>query len=146
MSPRPGLTKVRRIPHISKTTRSFVRTLEGAVRRWLELADVVSEGAAGRGAKASGRLIYFGSTSILLQWDRAPDETLCDPAVYGALNSDPHLRLRALRVARREAEARAGEDLLQVRADITTRSTARGFLITVDVEAELANRALLSRR
>lgn len=146
MSPRPGLAKVRSIPHVSRTTKSFVRTLEGALRSWLELGDVISEGAATSQKGKPDRPTYFGSTSILLAWNRAPDDKLRDPAAYGALDGDPHLRLRALRIARREAEARAGQDLLQVRADISTRRTEHGFLITIDVEAELATKALMSRR
>lgn len=135
MPSRPGLAKVRRPPHVTTKLKSFVRTFDGAIRDWLELADIVSEGALRAGVDGQ-RASYFGSTSIILEWSRSlsgvrPE----DVDVMRALTRDPHLRVRALRLARREAEVRAGSELSVVRADFDARATLRGVVLTIDVEA-----------
>ncbi|NUP09012.1 MAG: hypothetical protein HOW73_23425 [Polyangiaceae bacterium] len=142
MSPRPGITKVRRPPYVSRTTKSFVKTLDAAVKAWVELADVVSEGSTRE--DAGGRATYFGSSSILLEWDRAPAEELRDPALAPVLANDPHLKLRVLRIARREAEARGGE-LRAMRADLVARTSRRGLMLVVDVEATVSSLVKISR-
>lgn len=142
MSPRPGLAKVRSPRHVSRTTRSFVRTLDGAIRTWIEVADVVSEGSLRPGTPGAS---YFGSSSILLTWERAPAAELRDPALLPLLENDPHVRVRALRIARREAEARGGE-LGVVFADLSASVGARGFVICVDVEARVRVALGISRR
>lgn len=135
MPSRPGLAKVRRPPHVTIKLKSFVRTFDGAIRDWLELADVVSEGTLR--ASLEGRdATYFGSTSIILEWSRSHAGTRPQDAdVMRALTRDPHLRVRALRLARREAEVRAGSDLSVLRADFDARATIRGVVLTIDVEA-----------
>ena len=143
MSPRPGLAKVRTPRHVSRTTRTFVRTLDGAVRDWIERADVMSEGAV-RGAGGSAAT-YFGSSSILLAWELAPAAELRDPALLPLFENDPHVRVRVLRIARREAEARGG-DLSVVFADITASVTSKGVLLSVDVEAKVRVALQISRR
>lgn len=144
MSPRPGITKVRRIPHLTRTTKSFVRTLDGAVKEWVELADVVSEG--GPSPSEGGGTTYYGTSSVMLEWTRSTDPELCDPSAFGAIANDPHIRLRVLRIARREAEVRAGGDLGIMRADIAVHSSARGVVLTVEVEARVASTVKISRR
>lgn len=143
MSPRPGLVKVRRAPHFSTTTKSFVKLLDGAVKTWVELADVVSEGSSQ--SDAQGRPVYFGSSSIVLEWSRAPDERLCDPELSPLVMSDPHLRVRALRIARREAEVRAGGELCSMRADLLAHTSRRGIVLTIDVEARVSVGVKISR-
>lgn len=146
MPSRPGLAKVRRPPHITTKLKSFVRTFDGAVRAWIDVGDIVSEGSLRPGA--DGReSTYFGTTSILLEWSRSvagmrPE----NEAVVAALTQDPHLRVRALRLARREAEVRAATELSVLRADFDARATARGVVLTIDVEAIAIVHAKISRR
>ena len=99
----PGLAKTRQPPLLHVRTLTL---LAGSDARWkvlFDAADIVSEGAP-RGEAASRR--YFGSTNIvLLLKPERPGETLERLAELAA--HDPHVRLRAMRVARREAAQRA---------------------------------------
>lgn len=132
MSPRPGPVKVRAITAFLTKEKAFVRTLEGSIRAWLESADVVSEGSVEGGQR------YFGSTSIVLPWSAAPDPRLRDARAALSLTGDPHLRVLALRIARREAESRVRAALACMRADLSSYPSASGFVIAVDVEIPIA--------
>lgn len=132
MVPRPGPAKVRSIPLVRTRERRLVSLTEGVLRDWLERADVVSEGQEQRTDDGG---TYYGTTSILLAFDSAPDAVLDDLATLGVIAADPHLRLRVLRVARREAEARADGELETLRAELVVHRTTRGLTITVEVEA-----------
>jgi len=132
MSNRPGLAKARLRSTLSHKTRQFVRAMEGSLRAWMDSADIVSEGRT-----SDGR--YFGSTSIFLAWRTAPAGLSYEGESARALVFDPHLRLRALRVARREAEARATGNLMSVSADLRAVFDARGMFVTIDVEAALGS-------
>lgn len=145
MLPRPGIAKVRRARHVTRLTKSFVRTLPAGVGAWLEQADVVSEGEV-RADEVGAGATYFGSSSIALAWESAPDETLSERAAWPALESDPHLRVGALRIARREAEARAGGDLSTMRADLDARAGVSGVVLTIDVEARVITNVKVSRK
>lgn len=115
--PRPGLARARQTLLRARSAR-LVAASEGLLREAFERADVVSEGE--RGADGS----YFGSTSLVLRGALTGFSGL----PRSVFEADPHLRLRALRVARREAERRAGAALGTVRADLSvsvTRRTAR---------------------
>jgi hypothetical protein len=128
----PGLAKVRHASLLRAKERVLVALTEGAVRDWLERADVMSEG---RTTHASDASTYYGSTSIVLPLAEAPLPRRDDSALIAALAACPHLRLRALRIARREAEVRAGASLDTVRAEITTHRDARGLVVAIEVEA-----------
>ena len=88
-----------------------LRLVASSDARWGELfdtADVMSEGAPrGEGSERS----YFGSSNIILLI--APGRTRPNRrrAWPGAVARDPHVRLRAMRVARREAAQRASAPL-----------------------------------
>ena len=102
--------------------------------RWAEIfesADVMSEGAPrGEGSERS----YFGSSNIiLLVAPEDPNQTV--QSLAGAIACDPHVRLRAMRVARREAAQRANAPLERVRTEITVSPCATGVAVHVDVEA-----------
>jgi hypothetical protein len=104
--------------------------------RWSELfesADVVSEGASrGEGDERA----YFGSSDIiLLVRTERPNETLEQLALVAA--KDPHVRLRAVRTARREAAQRASGPLDRLRAEITVSACPRGVAVHVEVEASV---------
>jgi hypothetical protein len=137
----PGLAKIRRIPLTLQRDKQLVAAAYGPIRSWLERADVVSEGAVEAGPPP----VYFGTTSILLAWADA------DGTRWGAsslerkaLAIDPHLRVRALRIAREEAELRADGILGALRAEVAIESSARGLTLRVEVEASVyARRAAL---
>jgi hypothetical protein len=100
-----------------------------------EAADVMSEGALRRESKAT---VYYGTTSILLlvqsKGGQIPDDALVQ--CLQLLRFDPHARLRAVRVAWREAAVRAAVPLGQLRAELAFSATPIGVKIDVDVEAE----------
>jgi hypothetical protein len=133
----PGLAKVRTPPLVLRRSVELARASPG---RWAELvddADVVSEG---RATPEAGRVVYYGSTSVLLLMRSAggalPDAEIGPLARI--LACDPHVRVRILRVAAREARARAGGVLGTMRAEIDVSAGARGVLVLVEVVAHLA--------
>jgi hypothetical protein len=136
-TPRPGLTKVRAAPLVARRTLHLAAVSAGRWQGLVEAADVVSEG---RTVPEEERLVYYGSTSVLLLGRSAggelPDADV--PALAALIRADPHVRLRVLRVARREAEARAGGALATLRAEIDVRPSARGVALLVEVVARLA--------
>jgi hypothetical protein len=136
-APRPGLAKVRAAPLVARRTIQLASASAGRWQGLVEDADVVSEG---RTVPEGERLVYYGSTSVLLLGRSAggelPDAEL--PALAALIGVDPHVRLRVLRVARREAEARAGGALGTLHAEIDVRPSARGVALLVEVVARLA--------
>lgn len=99
-----------------------------------ERADIISEGATDRDEEG---LVYRGTTSIILPAAALGVEL--DPARIASLarlaSADPHLRLRATRIARREAYVRAPGPLQPAHMDLTVRSVVEGVRIDVEVEA-----------
>lgn len=105
--------------------------------RWREAfarADVVSEGATR--AETAG-LVYYGTTSIVLPYvscgGSIPDAE--SQAIVHALDTDPHARLRAVRIACLEARLRSCGPLRRVRTDTSVRLASRGVCLDVEVEA-----------
>lgn len=132
--PRPGLVKAGPGPLVRRRNLELVAAEDGPVRAMVEAADIVSEGmplAEGDG------VVYYGSTSVLLL-ARSRGGTLPDPdlaQMAALLACDPHLRLRALRIARREACTRVQGELGPLRAEIDVRASAAGVVVLVDVVA-----------
>jgi hypothetical protein len=130
---RPGLAKTKGARLFHSRTLHLIAASDA---RWGELfdtADVVSEGAPrGEGSERS----YFGSSNIiLLIAPESPEQSV--QSLAGAVARDPHVRLRAMRVARREAAQRANAPLDRVRAEITVSPCATGVAVHVDVEAQV---------
>lgn len=128
---RPGLVKTKRAKLFQSRTLELLASSDA---RWGELfdaADVMSEGAPrGDGSERS----YFGSSNIiLLIAPEDPSQTM--ETLAGAVARDPHVRLRAMRVARREAAQRANGPLDRVRTEITVSACRSGVAVHVDVEA-----------
>lgn len=71
--------------------------------------------------------VYRGSTILLLAVQATSNVAL----------SDPHLRLRALRIARREAQVRAPRPLGPIHADIVIKRLEKTIRIDVEVDATL---------
>lgn len=141
MSERPAKTK----PGLAKATVSrlvrrrkvvLVAAEEGVVSEMVEGADVVSEGLA---REEGGSLVYYGSTSVLMP-ARKLGGVLPDPELHTLaeiLARDPHLRLRALRIARREAASRAQGEITILRAEMTIQASPTGIVVLVDVVANV---------
>ena len=142
----PGLAKVHGSPVILAREAVFVRTSRG---RWKDLfarADILSEGCARDEVGASGAAhgtvgaagaarvtrMWYGTTSLILPADGA------DPALLAAVaERDVHVRLHALRVARREACLRAPARLGRLACEIQVKLDKRGVRIDVDMQAPL---------
>jgi hypothetical protein len=112
----------------------LVAAEEGSIMEMVDKADVVSEGLA---QSEAGKLVYYGSTSLLLP-AQSRGGMLPDPEIEtmaAVLAHDPHLRLRALRIAQREALSRASGELGPMRAEIQVSASEKGVVVTVDVVA-----------
>ena len=132
----PGVVKIRDVPLVQRRWVELCATQPGRWREIVDGADVVSEGLS---RTEAGELVYYGTTSVLLPCRGAggvlPD---LDVATLAALlRHDPHVRLRALRIAHREAGVRAGSPVGTLRADLVIAATARGVVISVDVMAKV---------
>jgi hypothetical protein len=134
---RPGIAKTRGLPLVEARSSVLVRAADARWRDLFAWADAVSEGGARR--EATGR-VWYGSTSLILC---APGE---DPARLAALAArDVHVRLRAMRAARREACLRAPAPLGRIACEIRFQPDARGVRIDVDVQAPLIEGRASSR-
>jgi len=135
---RPGLAKTRGLPIIQARRKLVVRTFETTWRDLFARADIVSEGRVRDEPEGP---IWYGSTSLILS---APEG---DAAVLAALaERDVHFRLRALRMAHREACLRAPSRLGRLTGEIRVEFAARAVRIDVDVQAPLIDgRARLRR-
>ena len=122
----PGLARARPLPfYVQKT---LFRSQDARFREAFENADLVSEGALRTNT-------YFGSTSILLfvpPPERERTAALARECV--------HVRLRAVRLARREAESRVGQKLGVSRCEVKIVASNDGLRIDVDLEAPLLRR------
>jgi hypothetical protein len=107
--------------------------------RWRELfeaADVMSEGAVRQELEGP---TYYGTTSLLLPFTSrgglVPDELALD--VTRLVSRDPHARVRAVRIARREAQVRSVHPIGRIRAELVVRHDSRGIRLDVEVEARV---------
>ncbi|WP_437961009.1 hypothetical protein WME76_16180 [Sorangium sp. So ce119] len=133
--PGPGLAKVQSPPLFHRRRVELVTCSTGRLHALFDRADVLSEGGT---RNEEGALVYYGSTSLLVA---LPADAPLDPALDRALALDPHLRLRALRVAQREATARAGGPLgpmqAEIRCGLARRAATTSIALTVDVTARV---------
>ena len=128
---RPGLRKARRPPLLTSREVRLVSSSDVRVGELFETADVVSEGASRVDGKQRA---YFGSSNIILLIGSEETREGLD-RVAQVLARDPHVRLRAMRLARREAAQRANGPLERLEAHITVAPCSRGITVHVDVEA-----------
>lgn len=127
---RPGIAKARELPLVLARTTTLLRAADPRWRELFEHADVVSEGSARQ--ESAGR-VWYGSTSLILP---LPDDA--DPVMLASLvERDPHVRVRAVRTALREACLRAPTRLGRFSCEIRVAPDARGVRIDVDVQAPL---------
>jgi len=134
--PGPGIAKIRAVPLVSERRVTLTAPNLGRWRELIEGADVMSEG---RSKDELGELIYYGSTSLLIA-SVSGGGALPDLWIAGLarlLAHDPHVRLRALRVAQREAITRADAPLGPIRAELVVSASPRGVSLLVDVTARV---------
>jgi hypothetical protein len=135
---RPGLAKAREQPLVLARRTVLVRAADARWRDLFTRADIVSEG--GVRVEAHGR-VWYGSTSLIL-----PAEAAEAPFVTALAERDVHVRLRALRIAHREACLRAPARLGRLAGEIRFVADGRGVRIDVDVQAPLIEARAASRR
>jgi hypothetical protein len=118
----------------------LVQTAEPPWRELFERADVMSEGAVREEGEARA---WYGSTSLLLlhELKGADVDSVVTPELLAALAArNPHVRLRAVRVAHREATVRAPGRLGRFVCEIHITPAADGVRIDVDVQSPLIER------
>jgi hypothetical protein len=126
---RPGLAKTRALPLLAARRLLVVRASSARWRELFEQADIMSEGCVRD--EIEGR-IWYGTTSLILP---VADS---DAVVLAAMAArDVHVRLRALRLARREACLRAPARLGPLACETQVKHDQRGVRIDVDVQAPL---------
>ncbi len=129
---RPGVKKARHaLVAIQTSTR--VRTEDAEWRALFDAADAVSEGSVRHEA---GGDVWYGSTSLILALPEAlsAERSAFTAAVAAA---DPHVRVRAIRFAHREAASRAQRGLGRSTCEVRISYVERGLRIDVDVQAPL---------
>lgn len=132
----PGIVKAKRQPLQVRRRFELIHSSDDRIRELFERADVISEGAVRE--EMNGRC-YYGTTSVLLpsvaQGGLIPDEQRA--ALATQLQADPHARLRAIRIACREAQVRCGAILGRLRAEVTVLEDHNGVRFDVDVEVQV---------
>ncbi len=130
----PGPRKASSVPLLRKRSVELWCSSDYRVRQMFEAADVMSEGAP---REESEGPVYYGMTSIVLPLEsnggQIPDGQLA--TVAKLLAHDPHARVRAIRIAWREAQVRSAFPLGQLKAELSFSTTHHGVKIDVDVEA-----------
>lgn len=141
----PGLHKTRGQRLVPRREVELWQTTDYRWRELFEAADVMSEGAVRRESEG---LFYYGTTSVLLaiasRGGQIPDDEVHD--VARMLVADPHARLRAIRVACREAQVRSRGAVGRVRAELIVRPDPRGVRVDVDVEARVYDESRVAHR
>jgi hypothetical protein len=137
----PALAKARGLPLLRSRSLELWQGFDHRWRELLETADVMSEGAVRHEPEG---LVYYGSTSLLLPFvshgGQVPD--LEGDRLAGVLSRDPHVRLRAIRIACREAEQRSPGPLARVTAEMFVRSERRGLRLDIEVEARVVEQGV----
>ncbi len=144
----PGIVKARGAPLFVARKMLVVRRSHAEWRDWFDQADIVSEGSARQ--EGDGR-VWYGTTSLILPAGRGqrgvePVEKERASLLAGLAEKDVHLRLRALRIARREAALRAPSPLGRVVCEIRIVCEDDGVRIDVDVQAPLIEEGTIAER
>jgi hypothetical protein len=129
----PSIVKARKPSLVSMDRRARLRIHEPVWRDLFDRADAVSEGSC---REEEGGRVWYGTTSLILPLPLpfTHEERHFLAAVAAR---DLHVRLRAVRVAHREAQSRAPAPLDNATCEITVASDAKGVRIDVDIQAPL---------
>lgn len=137
----PSLAKAQPPPLISHSTHR-VRGFEGRWRELFATADAMSEGSVRQ--ELTGPT-WYGSTSVILPLPpETPEKERSFLAAFAAC--DVHVRLRALRLAQREAQVRAPGELGRGSCEIRVSGEGPGVRIDIDIQAPLIERRKAVRR
>jgi hypothetical protein len=130
---KPGLARGKSRGPVSLRWTPLVRGSDPEWRILFDAADAVSEGSVKGDA---GSKVWYGSTSLILVLaeDTTPEHRAL---LVGVAAKDLHVRLRAVRLAQREAQLRAPSTLGRCACEIRVGSEARGVRIDVDIQAPL---------
>jgi hypothetical protein len=135
MGPRkgPSIVKARKPSLVSQDRRARLRVHETAWRELFAKADAVSEGSVRD--EPEGR-VWYGTTSLILHLPLpvTHEERHFLAAVAAR---DLHVRLRAIRIAHREAQSRAPAALDIVSTELRVSHDPEGVRIDVDIQAPL---------
>jgi hypothetical protein len=134
----PGLAKTRTLPGVFARSGVFVSVSDSRWRELFEKADVISEGSA---REEHGERTWYGSTSLLLSAQQGDEANI----LYALAEHDMHVRLRALRTARREAALRAPGRLGRLACEIRVSRQTQGVRVDVEVQAPLIERRAAAR-
>jgi hypothetical protein len=130
----PGIAKAGRHRLMATKPVELWRSADYGWRELFESADVMSEGRVRTERDGSS---YYGTTSVLLpfvsQGGALPDAL--GPDALRMMSRDPHARVRAVRIACREAKVRSVHPIGRIRAEVVVRADTRGVRLDVEVEA-----------
>ena len=128
----PGLAKTTKPDLVSVKSATLLRASDARWRDLFAAADAVSEGSA----RAEGvENVWYGTTSLIVAFPKTSEE---ERRFYAELAlRDPHARLRAIRIAKREAASRAPGPLGRAAVEIKTSVDKGGVRIDVDLQAPL---------
>lgn len=130
---RPGLAKTRGERLVRTRVVTWLLGSDGRFRTLFEDADAMSEGSV----KVEGsRAVWYGTTSLILAWPESVSPASRE-FIAAVAARDPHVRLRAIRTAHREASLRAPGPLGRVECELKVEATPEGLRIDVDVQAPL---------
>ena len=129
----PSVVKARRPALVSLDRRARLRVHEPVWRELFDRADAVSEGSC---REEQGGRVWYGTTSLILPLPLpfTHEERHFLAAVAAR---DLHVRLRAMRIAHREAQSRAPAALARTTCELVVSSDPRGVRIDVDIQAPL---------
>ena len=130
-----GLAKarLRRAFTLERVTRA--RSEDAFWRDLFKSADVMSEGAVQGTRDAS----YYGTTNIVVTFPAHFESNEC--AAHAAVaRACVHVKLRALRVARREAQSRANLDLAASHCELAFTSDATRLHIHIELSAKVLHK------
>jgi hypothetical protein len=138
--PGPGLAKAGAHRLIRRREVELWHSSDYRWRELFEAADVMSEGAVRDELDGP---VYYGTTSVLLPYRShgglVPDEVAMQ--VTRMVTRDVHARVRAIRIACREAQVRSKHPIDRVSAEFVVRPDPRGIRVDIDVEARVLARA-----
>ena len=131
-----GLAKARLRRAFTLEHMTRARSEDAFWRDLFKSADVVSEGAV-QGARDGG--CYYGTTNIVVTFPAEFESRDC-VAHAAVARACVHVKLRALRVARREAQSRANTDLAASHCELAFTSDDTRLHIHVELSAKVLHK------
>jgi hypothetical protein len=134
----PSVAKVRAPSPVARRMIALLSSSDAWWEDWFERADIMSEGLS---TVEEGQGIYRGTTSVILT-EGADGQGMQSKQVAELVRiatRDPHLRLRLVRLARREAASRSSQPLGCTFVEIKLTMDAKGLRADLDVVAREAS-------